>query len=164
MDAFLKDSDRGRIINPLAAAKRINYDTMRKGNITPTDIDGIVEYHGCCWWINELKRGGKEMEYGQRTCLERTADALTEAGKYVVLVLGTEPSGDSEYRGEQVVATLCRFCGIWFHLPEEMTLKDAWDEWSSSADAVDGNRIPRPFSRSSELFPVFFRHWKGTPF
>jgi hypothetical protein len=49
---------------------------MRIGNITPSDLDGYIEYKNKAYLLIELKYGDAEMKYGQRLALERMARDL----------------------------------------------------------------------------------------
>jgi len=58
-------------------ARVICFDGMNRiRNITPTDIDAIMDYGGNAWWIAECKFAGNKMKHGQRVALERIADKL----------------------------------------------------------------------------------------
>lgn len=39
------NENRGKIQNEEFARRIIDFSGMRYGNITPTDIDGVIEYH-----------------------------------------------------------------------------------------------------------------------
>ena len=73
---------------------------LRFGNITPTDIDGFVEFRDKLFvWI-EAKLSGAPVDFGQRMALERQCDAVGETGrKAVVLVIehDTSPSDDIDF-------------------------------------------------------------------
>lgn len=66
--------ERGEIRNKDFAKQLNNFKGLRWGNITPTDIDGFIEYHGKGFIIFELKYKGTELPYGQRLALERECD------------------------------------------------------------------------------------------
>lgn len=54
-------------------------------NITPSDIDGFIEYHNKIFIFYEVKGEGVDMPRGQEVALKRTVDALNKAGKFSVL-------------------------------------------------------------------------------
>ncbi len=59
-------------------AQQINdfHGLLRKRNITPTDIDGMIDYNGKAFIFFEGKYGDKEMDYGQRLAFENLCKAL----------------------------------------------------------------------------------------
>lgn len=64
-----------------------DYGGMLFGNITPTDIDGLIEYHGKGYIIIELKLRDTPLAYGQRLALERLTDDLNGAGKATICII-----------------------------------------------------------------------------
>ena len=48
------------------------------GSITPTDIDGVLEYHDKCFVFFELKYTGGEIGNGQRIALSRIVSSLNK--------------------------------------------------------------------------------------
>lgn len=61
------------------------------GNITPTDIDGVIEYQDRIWVLYEAKLSGKEVPYGQRLALARFVSDAAKAGKMAIaMIVGHE--------------------------------------------------------------------------
>jgi len=52
---------------------------MRK--ITPTDIDGLIDYNGNAFIFLEGKLIDKNIDYGQKLALENIINGLCESGK-----------------------------------------------------------------------------------
>jgi len=76
------DKDRGKIRNIDSYKQLISYEgMMRHRKITPTDIDGLIDYAGNAFIFLECKMKGKDMDYGQRRAYENIIDALYESGK-----------------------------------------------------------------------------------
>ena len=65
----------------------ISFDGMRLGTITPTDIDGCIEYHDKALVLLEYKLRGYGMPFGQRLCLERIANDVEMAGREATVML-----------------------------------------------------------------------------
>lgn len=65
----------------------LNFEGMKFGNITPTDMDMVIEYHDKAVVLCEYKLLGCGMPYGQRICLERIARDIEKAGKESVVLL-----------------------------------------------------------------------------
>lgn len=75
---------RGKIGNRAAAMQIRDFTRMRWGNITPTDIDGIMEYQDKAYIIFELKYGDTDLPFGQRLALERLCRDLKKTGKFIL--------------------------------------------------------------------------------
>ncbi len=76
--------ERGAIRDRGIAAQLRNFKGLRWGNITPTDIDGIVEFRDKAYVIFELKYGVAEVPYGQRLAIDRMCTDLEKANKKVL--------------------------------------------------------------------------------
>lgn len=86
------------------------------GKATPTDIDGLIEYHDKQYVLLEIKRKGVQVLYGQRVALERMVNDFRKAGKEAIAVVAEhtvfDPSEDVDvaeclvreiyYSGERV--------------------------------------------------------------
>ncbi len=69
-------SERGKIRNPKWAKQLRDYSGLRFGSITPTDIDGFLEFDDVLFiWI-ELKFDGAPLWRGQRLALQRPCDII----------------------------------------------------------------------------------------
>ena len=70
-------------------AKQLNsfYGMIRRRNITPTDIDGIIDYGGKAFVILEGKYGDAELPKGQKMALENLANTILSANKRVVVII-----------------------------------------------------------------------------
>ncbi|NBU34797.1 hypothetical protein EBS40_09330 [bacterium] len=76
----LKFKGRARQINSFLGL-------IRRRNITPTDIDGIIDYHGKAFIILEGKYGDAELPKGQKIALENLANAILESKRQVVVII-----------------------------------------------------------------------------
>ena len=99
--------DRGKIIHRERAKQINDFSGLRFDNITPTDIDGIIEYKGKKYIIIELKLvGAEELPFGQKLALERMCDDFVSAGKEAVVLVGvhdTKPEEDVDVASCDVV-------------------------------------------------------------
>jgi hypothetical protein len=76
---MLTTKKRGVITHRARAKQVIDFSGLRFGNITPTDIDGLIEYHDKCFLLIELKHRNKcELDRGQRLALERLCNSLNK--------------------------------------------------------------------------------------
>jgi hypothetical protein len=72
-----------------ARAQQINSFSglLRRRNITPTDIDGLIDYNGKAFIILEGKYGDAEIPKGQRMALEHLANAMVDGNKQVTVIV-----------------------------------------------------------------------------
>lgn len=114
---------RGDLYNPKRASQLRDYSGLRYGNITPTDIDGIIEYQNKAYVILEFKhKNSAAISKGQNLCLERLTDDLANTGKPVLCIIAIH---DTEY-GQKIdagntVVQRYRYCGIWHKAPPLLT-------------------------------------------
>ena len=75
-------SERG-VIECRERARQINdFSGLRFGNITPTDIDGFIDFNNKVFIWFELKYiNARTLQTGQKLALERLCDACSDAGK-----------------------------------------------------------------------------------
>ena len=79
------DDNRGTIQNRERARQIINFHGLRIRNITPTDIDGFIEYQDKAMIFLEFKYLDADLPYGQRIALERLVNNIDKSGKEAVL-------------------------------------------------------------------------------
>ena len=82
---FYDDANRGVIQNRERARQIIDFSGLRYGNITPTDIDGCIEYQDKGVAFIEIKHRDSPMPKGQELALTRLVDNNSTAGKRAVL-------------------------------------------------------------------------------
>lgn len=117
---------RGIIRNREWATQIRNFSGLRYGNITPTDIDGFIEYKDIAFIIIESKHEGGEMPFGQRLALQRLCDTCQSAGKETLLIVATHNTqGDIDFANTKVVET--RYQGRWKDQDSTMTTREAID-------------------------------------
>lgn len=85
---------RGIISNRDRARQIRNYKGLRYGNITPTDIDGLIEYKNKGYIIIELKYEAAELPLGQQLALERLTDDLERSGKSTICIVASHQEID----------------------------------------------------------------------
>lgn len=100
--------ERGVIRNKKFALQVNNFVNLRYGNITPTDIDGLIEFRNKAYVIIEIKHANYVLSEhnGQRLAIERLTDDLQEKKPTLALIARHNENGDidvafcevSEYR------------------------------------------------------------------
>ena len=87
--------DRGKIINRDYATQIRDFSGLRFGNITPTDIDGFIDFQNNRFVIMEFKYKGSTYPFGQKLALGRLVDNLHDAGKKSIGIIASHTtSGD----------------------------------------------------------------------
>jgi len=120
-------TDRGLIRNRQYAAQIRDYSGLLYGKITPTDIDGFVEFGDKLFVFIELKHKDAPLPAGQRLALERLADAVGETGRKSLLLIGEhDTNGDIEAAQCQVIAY--RYHRKWRRPHRIMTIRECIDE------------------------------------
>jgi hypothetical protein len=79
---------RGATVYKARAKQGRDFTGLRHGNITPTDVDALIEYENKAYVFIEAKLSGVDMPYGQKLALERLCDDLQKI-KPTLLVLIT---------------------------------------------------------------------------
>jgi hypothetical protein len=67
---------RGKEYNPRRAKQPKDYSGLCYGNITPSDLDGILEFKNKLFIFIEYKANGAPIQEGQKLCLARLANAI----------------------------------------------------------------------------------------
>lgn len=123
--------ERGQIRNLAYARQRADFTGLRFGNITPTDVDGLIEFEGRCCIFMETKHGEAELPLGQRLALERNCEKWGTNG--IVLVMRNAQTGNTSptYKiGELPVADY-HYDGKWFQPKVELLCREAIEQFAS---------------------------------
>lgn len=79
--------ERGVIENKKRAQQINDFSGLQYGNITPTDLDGLIEYKNKGYVLIEIKYKGKELPFGQRLAIERMVNDFACAGKTAIAII-----------------------------------------------------------------------------
>ena len=90
----MSDEDRGKIRNRKWAARLRDFSGLRFGKITPTDIDGFLDFNNKVFIFIEAKYGNSLPPIGQRLALERLCDACEKAGKLSLVIIASHKAPD----------------------------------------------------------------------
>lgn len=102
----------------------VDFNGMRFGSISPTDIDGFLDFGNKLFVLFEVKRRGAEVPFGQRLALERSATAMDKGGIItVVLIVVHDTSGDIDLA--RCMVTERYYKGKWITPTKEVTAKEA---------------------------------------
>lgn len=121
--------ERGAIRNRAFASQIKDFRGLRFGNITPTDIDGFIEFGDRLFVFIEGKFGGASLSFGQRLAIERLVDACHNPPRRystAFIVDHDTTEGDVDYASATIRAY--RWFGKWMNpLQKGMTLKAGVD-------------------------------------
>jgi hypothetical protein len=78
---------RGVIRNRERAQQLRDFSGLRYGSITPTDIDGFMEFGDRVFIFIESKHAGAPLPKGQRMAIERLTDAISETGRASIAIV-----------------------------------------------------------------------------
>jgi len=112
---------RGEIHHRERAKQIKDFSGLLYGKITPTDIDGLIEYHNKGYILIEAKLRETEVDFGQRLALERMTDDLTRSGKQTICIIA-EHDIDDPAKDINIAATLVR----------EYRLRGTWNKPNNS--------------------------------
>lgn len=79
-------SERGQIFAVKRAQQINDFQHLQFGKITPTDLDGCIEYHNKAYIFIEVKYKDKELPYGQRLAIERLVKDTATCKKSMAIV------------------------------------------------------------------------------
>lgn len=80
-------AERGVYQNANRGRQLLRFDGFRYGSITPTDIDGVIDYHDFVWVLFEAKLAGKDVPRGQKLALERLIQNAKRARKHGIAMI-----------------------------------------------------------------------------
>lgn len=106
---------RGKIRHRDRAKQLRNFSGLQFGNITPTDIDAMIEYKNKRYFFLEIKKEGVELSYGQRLAYERLTDDLEKAGKPTIFIIASHTVDDckNDIDAANTLVREYRFKGEW---------------------------------------------------
>ena len=84
---YIRAEERGVYQNENRGRQLLRFDGLRYGGITPTDIDGVIEYRNRLWLMYEAKMEGKEVPKGQRLAIERFIRNADIANKHGIAMI-----------------------------------------------------------------------------
>lgn len=111
------DSERGKIKFRDRARQIIDFSGIRYGNITPTDIDGLIEYHDKVVVFLEYKYDDNKLPYGQQLALERLANNCHDAGKKSTVIVAEHYVHDcnNDICAADAIVRDFYYDGKWYH-------------------------------------------------
>ncbi len=104
--------ERGLPRNREAAKQLFDFAALRWGNITPTDIDGFLEFHNAAFVYIEYKYKDTPLPGGQELAFKRAVDA---SSKPCILIHATHNSPpEQDIDGANAIVVRVYWKGIWY--------------------------------------------------
>jgi len=107
------ESVRGATTYKTRAQQGRDFTGLRYGNITPTDIDALIEYQDKCYIFIEAKKTGAQMPYGQRIALERLCDDLQRVKPTILILMTHNTNANQEIDFANSLVDKYRYKGEW---------------------------------------------------
>ena len=128
------DDNRGKIQYRNRRKQLIDFSGLRIGDITPTDCDGIIEYHDKGHVFFEIKSRNVDIPKGQKLAFERTCNDFNRLKKPAVFIVAEHDVDDP---AEDIDAAQCKvrefyFRGGWYR--DKSLLKDLIERFIKFAD------------------------------
>lgn len=118
-------SDEPGVIKYRARAKQLHdFRGLRFGNITPTDIDGLIEYQNKAHIFIESKVSGVELPHGQKLALERLCDDLQRVKPTLIIVCEHDNPPEMDIDVASTRVAMIRYKGAWIVIHRKTNTRD----------------------------------------
>jgi hypothetical protein len=122
------DSERGKIRNSEHVPTK-DFSGLRYEKITPTDIDGFMDFQNKTFVFLELKYGESPLPFGQKLALERLCDACGNNGRTsIVLIIRYETKGQEAVDVAPLPVDEYRIKGAWHKPKQRISARQAIDQ------------------------------------
>ena len=107
---------RGKIYNRDRSKQTYDFSGLCFGNITPTDIDMLIEYKNRAYVILEIKYGDAKLPAGQDLALTRLTDDLEHSGKSTLCIIASHETSNcnEDIDTAKTVVRSYRYKGHWW--------------------------------------------------
>lgn len=124
-------AERGAICNRQLAMQIRDFTGLRFGKITPTDIDGFLEFGDRLFVFIEGKRTGAPLSFGQALALARLTDAChCPPRRFAVAIIVDHPPSEEDIDYATATVRSYRWGGEWRNpMQKAVTLRAAIDRF-----------------------------------
>jgi hypothetical protein len=108
------------------------------GSITPTDIDGFIEYQNKADIFIELKYEDAQLPFGQRLAYERLVDDIRKTGKPAICIIATHKTSDPliDIDISRALVNEYRWKGQWHTIKNRKTVREFIDLFFSKIGVI----------------------------
>lgn len=118
------NEERGKINNKERATQLRDFSGLRFKNMTPTDIDGLLEYENICYVFFETKFENAPLPAGQKLALQRLCDDMSMVKPTISVISShNSPIGEVIDTASTIVSEF-RFRGNWCMDTSDTTLRE----------------------------------------
>ena len=123
----MDEGERGRIKNRSRATQMKDFQGLKYGRITPTDIDLFIDLKNRLFIFAETKLSGTPIHYGQKLALKRLVDACAGDSRHAALFICEHDAFDCD---ESISVAKSRvllsyYDGCWYTHDETETLDES---------------------------------------
>lgn len=124
--------ERGAVRNRGHYTQLKDFTRLRYGLITPSDIDGVIDFQNKAFVFLELKFSGAQMSFGQRLMYERICDACETGGVPSIVIVADHKSGlDEMIAAHDLPVIQIRYQRKWFRPHPGDTVKNVVDRFQA---------------------------------
>ena len=98
---YVMEKVRGKIRNREYANQVKDYSLLCWGKMTPTDIDGFLDFHNRIFVFLEVKQGSSSLSTGQRIAYENLANATDKSGIATLVLIAVHDKKNPSHYNEQ---------------------------------------------------------------
>lgn len=120
---------KGATVYKERAKQGRDFTGLRYGNITPTDIDALIEYQDKAYIFIEAKLNGAEMPHGQKLALERLCDDLQKIKPTLLILITHNTPYNQEIDFAKALVKKYRYKGRWATPQNVPTTKELIDSF-----------------------------------
>lgn len=123
--------NRGEVFNRARYKQVVDFSGLQfERGITPTDVDGVLDFNNDEWVFFEIKYGDTAVPYGQKLALTRIVDSLESTGKPSVLLVARHlVSPELDVLAHECKVTEYYWRGVWRVPKVELNLRQAVELW-----------------------------------
>lgn len=125
---------RGATTHKARATQARDFTGLIYGKITPTDVDGLIEYQNKGYVFIEAKFGDAEMPYGQRLALERLCDDLQKVKPTLLILAKHNNAVNEEIDFAKCIVDGYRYKNEWHKM--KVTVKELIDRFIKRLEGV----------------------------
>jgi hypothetical protein len=124
----MDDKHRGLVYNRERKSQIINYNGLRVARMTPTDLDGIMEFRDKLFVFFEYKGQDAPLQDGQQTCLERLVNAIQTDDRHAVcFIIDHFTHVHEDVDGANSLVRDFFYCNHWHKPPYPTTVRQLLD-------------------------------------
>jgi hypothetical protein len=131
MDArdYYPKREPGRIYHPARARQLNSFTGLKFGTITPTDLDGLIDYHNERFAFLELKLRDAPVSDAQATAIIRVVDAIVAGKKRAAFFVAEHCEDDPtvDVPADRCLIRCVYIHQMWHQPPTELTLRAGLD-------------------------------------